>query len=270
VLRGGLTARTLGLMVSCTLLAAGCSSEPASIDALVQETCAGAGIDRAPSTVFAAAEARCRDDRLITWFASTADRDAWTTVAESVAASSGIPFIVLERGRYHVIHVEGVDLPLSSPRAESGTSASPEPSEAGRDAPSLLDPDGEPYFGTVRLRAGFPEDPHTVTLLAGGSVNQAGLPSGCLGNVGARPDVVIEYTAGSLPLNIVATSSADLTLVVRTPEGRVLCDDDTIGLDPAVLISTPSSGRYVVWVGTYGNDFEDATLLISELPVGRR
>jgi hypothetical protein len=264
-------ARSLSLLLATTVLAAACGASVSTIDALVQETCAGAAIDREPTTVFAAAEARCNDGRSITWFATTADRDAWTTVAESVAETSGIPFAVLDRGRYHVIFTEGAELPLV--RGEEGGAAvdgSTPPPGAGDGSSSgtsslELEPDGEPYFGTVRLSAGFPVDPHVVEILAGGSVESAELPTGCVGNVGTRPDVVLEYTAGSFPLAFAATSDDDLTLIIRTPDGRFLCDDDTFGLDPAVLIESPSSGRYAVWVGTYGADFADAELEISEL-----
>jgi hypothetical protein len=262
-------ARPVPLLVACVALVTACSSGVSTIDALVQETCAGAAIDRDPTTVFAAAEARCTDGRAITWFATTADRDAWTTVAESVAERTGTPFVVLDRGRYHVIHTESADLPLGR-GSEGGAASAPDRPAPATDGSSSatalqLEPDGEPYFGTVRLTAGFPDDPHVVDILAGGAVEAAALPAGCVGNMGTRPDVVLVYTAGRFPLSFTATSDDDLTLVIRTPEGRYLCDDDTFGLDPAVLIESPSSGRYAIWVGTYGSDFADAELRISEL-----
>ena len=295
----------------------GCSDEFSSIDALVQETCAGAAIDRDPATVFAAAEAFCTDGRTITWFARTEDRDAWITLAESIAESSGAPFVIVDRGRYHVIHTEDAALPLrgsrDSGRPDEGSAldallarcldgdldacielylTSPSGSDyeqqaldaipddefldaLGRylqtdpatDGPSgsigRLDTDGEPYSGTFTL----PGDrlPLDLLLVAGGSVTD-GLPPGCTGAVGVRPDVVVINRSGPLRVEITATplDGGDLTLMVLTPDGRYLCDDDTRGLDPVVTIDAFVDGAYRIWVGAYDGEYTDSQLIVSE------
>lgn len=303
------------LVAAMAMIAAGCGGEVDSIDALVQETCAGAAIDRDPATVFASAEAYCSDGRTITWFARTEDRDAWITLAESIAAESGVPFVILDRGRYFTVHTEDAALPLrgGSSSGNGGDDAaldalldrclggdldacielyltSPTGSDyeqqaldaitdedlldalgdyftdgggagTGGSTDGRLTPDGAPYSGTFALDG--PGDRIDVGLIAGGSVID-GLPAGCSGAVGTRPDVVVEAGTALPEVEITATPDVmgDLTLMVLTPDGRYLCDDDTRDLDPVVTIAPFVAGEYRVWVGTYDEEFTDASLSI--------
>jgi hypothetical protein len=130
-----------------------------------------------------------------------------------------------------------------------------------------VNPDGEPYYGSVSLVAGFSEDPHSIHVAAGGSNDAASLDSACLGNIGSRPDFNLDYDAGGFPLYISAASDSDLTLVVRQPNGDYICDDDGADepLDPGITWTKPQSGTYNIWVGDYdGDETPDATLHISE------
>lgn len=139
---------------------------------------------------------------------------------------------------------------------------------AGGSGGGRIDPDGETFFGDVALVGGFEPDPYLIELTAGGANDAAQLGSACAGYVGSRPDVRLVFEAGVLPLNIYAYSGGeDLTLVVRDPSGRYLCNDDFDGLDPAVLIGSPTSGTYEIWVGVWAGagEFADAVLAISEL-----
>lgn len=308
-------------LVAVVLMLAGCSSGPSTIDALVQDTCAGAAIDRDPETVFAAAEAFCNDGRTITWFARTEDRDAWITLAESIAARSDSSFVILDRGRYHVVHTEDAALPLrrsesadtasgsgldgllercrasdldacvelyfsspvgsdyerealeaipndqfldafgeyleSGPGSQDGSGSSTPPEGDGL----ALVPGGEPYYGEVVLAD--PAATIVESLVAGGAVDR-GLPSGCTGSVGTRPDFVLDVRTDAAAIELWATAEAgDLTLMVLTPGGRYLCDDDTLGFDPVVTIEQPERGRYRIWVGSYDGEYVDAMLRIS-------
>ncbi len=124
-----------------------------------------------------------------------------------------------------------------------------------------------PTYTTLNLDAGFNPDPTSVSLRAGGSdqVTQ----SGCRGYIhNAAPDVDLNYDAGSLPLVIYTESDADTTLLINTPSGNWICDDDSgRGTDAAIQMSSPESGNYNIWVGNYnGTDTPAATLHISELP----
>ena len=126
----------------------------------------------------------------------------------------------------------------------------------------------EPYAQTLTLRSGFSGDPRVVDVTPGGaSANPLNGP-GCVGYIGYRPDVVVNYSAGSFDLTFSASSETDINLVVRAPDGRYYCDDDSgDGLDPMLTVSNPRSGRYAVWVGVYGEsgEYVDGVFGISEL-----
>jgi hypothetical protein len=124
-----------------------------------------------------------------------------------------------------------------------------------------------PTYTTLNLNAGFNPDPTSVSIRAGGAdrVTQ----SGCRGYIhNAAPDVDLNYTSGSLPLVIYTESDADTTLLINTPSGNWLCDDDSgRGTDAAIHMTSPESGNYNIWVGNYnGTDTPAATLHVSELP----
>lgn len=125
-----------------------------------------------------------------------------------------------------------------------------------------------PNYTTLTLRTGFEPDPQTVNLQSGGNIDASSISSSCRGFIANAPDVRVVYTAGSLPLIISVGSDADTTLVVNAPDGRWYCDDDSgvNGFNPMVRFNNPASGRYEIWVGTYGHSsLERGTLAISEL-----
>lgn len=127
----------------------------------------------------------------------------------------------------------------------------------------------EPAYGTLELAAGFMPDPHQIAIAAGGDIDASSV--GCVGWVAAAPDYRVNWTAGStgLPLIFSAQSNADTVLLVNDAEGNWLCNDDTNGVNPAISITTPASGQYDVWVGTYmRGDLQDSTLSISEMSSG--
>lgn len=120
---------------------------------------------------------------------------------------------------------------------------------------------------SMSLTAGFTPDPFTTVLAAGGFVDASSIDPACWGNIASEPDFVLNYTSGEWPLRVFVNSDADTTLLVRTPTGEVLCNDDADGLNPAVSQTNPTSGRYEIFIGTYdpaaGNP--EATLAISEI-----
>lgn len=123
-----------------------------------------------------------------------------------------------------------------------------------------------PTFGELTLSTGFQPDPTYVNLTAGGSI-YAGANSSCRGYIANAPDVRLYYTAGSLPLIISVDSTTDTTLVVNAPNGSWYCDDDSgEGSNPSLTFSSPLSGRYEIWIGTYSSGgYAAARLAISEL-----
>jgi hypothetical protein len=94
----------------------------------------------------------------------------------------------------------------------------------------------------------------------------------CTGRIEGPPtaEVVVE---GSLPwLRIFAESETDTTLVLRTADGRVFCNDDSFGHHPAIQTALPA-GRHKVWVGSYADmeefEFElTTTRSATEWPTG--
>lgn len=123
----------------------------------------------------------------------------------------------------------------------------------------------EPNYGSVNLRVGFTPDPYTKAILAGGAVPASGAKDGCEGQVSAAPDFQVFYEAGDADLTFLAEADSDTTLLINTPNGRFYCDDDSGGgVNPKVKITNPQSGRYDVWVGTYGEDMVQSTLKVTE------
>lgn len=121
-------------------------------------------------------------------------------------------------------------------------------------------------YGEVTLTAGFTPDPHTVNVTPGGSLEARSVDDSCAGHVASAPDYKLHYTSGAFPLYIYAESGEDTTILVNTPSGDWICDDDSgEGLNPGVGIKSPESGRYDIWVGRYGDGVSgSATLNISE------
>lgn len=125
-------------------------------------------------------------------------------------------------------------------------------------------------YGQTQLRAGFEPDPFTVSVLGGGPVDMSSVNADCNGFVATRASYTLRYTANvaDFPaLYIGATSDADTTIAVRTPNGQWVCNDDSNGLNPLVAIQQPRNGRYQIWVGRYGTADENASaqLFISEV-----
>ena len=112
-----------------------------------------------------------------------------------------------------------------------------------------------PVFGTLNLRAGFSPDPTTRTVAAGGSSQNPVSGEGCAGYLNlSAPDLDLNYTngTGSLPLTISAASASDISMVVYTPDGRWICDDDSgSDLNPSITFESPQSGNYNIWIATY-------------------
>ena len=125
----------------------------------------------------------------------------------------------------------------------------------------------EATYGTINLNAGFTPDPMTYDVKSGGSINASSLGNSCAGYIADAPDFQFTFSPGILALWISVISSVDTTLVINTPNGSWICDDDSGGdLDPSIKFKAPASGVYDVWIGTYSStSIYDATLYISEL-----
>jgi hypothetical protein len=123
-----------------------------------------------------------------------------------------------------------------------------------------------PSFGSVSLNAGFAPDPRTRNVRAGGDI-QVNVNNGrCQGWFANAPDYRVNYRAGGYQLTFYVRASGDTMLLINDPNGNWYCNDDYQGLDPAIVFSSPRSGQYDVWVGTYNRSrVSNATLYITEM-----
>jgi hypothetical protein len=129
------------------------------------------------------------------------------------------------------------------------------------------DPSLKTNFGEVKLQTGYLPDPYSKKLIAGGDIRVT------INNVRMKitrpPDFRLYYEAGTtFPLSFYVRSQVDTTLLIHMPVGGYVADDDSGGnLNPLITLKNPPSGRYDIWVGTFGDKNAEATLYITELKV---
>ncbi len=142
--------------------------------------------------------------------------------------------------------------------------------EPGLSAPTAPKHTLEPIYGSVSLQglnlskgpvAGF--RPFVKNLVAGGSIRTD------LGGVNAyvpnAPSFRVYYRIGDYPLMFHVASSADTTLLIRLPDQTWVANDDGAGgRNPMIYLPNPKSGRYDVFVGTFGPNPAPATLYIRD------
>lgn len=130
-----------------------------------------------------------------------------------------------------------------------------------------LNPAGAPRYGWHVLAPGFKPAPYTQDALSGGDIDvkSLGLGDNCLGFAARDPDFVIELRDAFSRITFLIASAQDTTLIVNTPNGSWSCDDDTNGLNPALVYYNPQPGAYRLWIGSYAEDaFDESALYISE------
>ena len=124
-------------------------------------------------------------------------------------------------------------------------------------AVSALDHRLTPHRGTVSLSEGISPQLSETAVLAGGAVDASYLGGDCVGYASESPDLRLHWSGltESLLFYFVADDDADdPTLIVRTPNGRWLCNDDSpgdvLGLNPGFSLGVTPEGQYDIWVGT--------------------
>ncbi len=96
------------------------------------------------------------------------------------------------------------------------------------------------------------------------------LGGGCTGFATSAPDFSVNYTSGAFPtlrFYFIATDSAkDTTMIINTPGGGWVCNDDSPAtLNPMIDFSSPATGRYDVWIGSFtSGTFNSGTLHVTE------
>lgn len=128
-----------------------------------------------------------------------------------------------------------------------------------------LDINGKPNFGEVKLKSGFLPDPFKKEVVAGGNLKIT--IKNVTGFCTKEPDFRLLFEAGNkeLVLSIYAELKADTVLFINGPDGTWYANDDRDGLNPRIDFRAPKSGRYEIWVATYGPEGAKATLHISEI-----
>lgn len=131
----------------------------------------------------------------------------------------------------------------------------------------------EPRFGSKTLSPGFLPDPYRKELISGGEINVSNLNFGanCSGFIAEKPDYRIHLTEESSFLSVHFSSKLstdDATILINTPSGEWLCDDDAHNetLNPQIKIYSADEGQYDIWVGSYyEGDFIEGILSVSEI-----
>lgn len=122
----------------------------------------------------------------------------------------------------------------------------------------------------VQLAAGGTDSRQVV---AGGGVNLFERAQACgiegHGFVAQGPDFTLYYDAPEANAELVlsVTADCDTLMLVNDLNATWLFNDDTDSLNPGITIPAAASGRYDIWVGTYGQDLCQATInMASVLP----
>ena len=75
----------------------------------------------------------------------------------------------------------------------------------------------------------------------------------CAGYVSAQPTLNLTVPEGLPVLAAYFESTADSTLVIVGPDGRLFCNDDVLAgnLNPGILIPNPPAGNFAIYVGAF-------------------
>lgn len=125
--------------------------------------------------------------------------------------------------------------------------------ERASDQSRALDPYGNSpsRFGVVPLHAGFSPDPRVVGGRASGEVPAESMRRKCRGWISEFPDYLLRADTAFFKLHILVRSRGDLVLLVRKPNGEVLCNDNRSGTKDPMIASDIPIGTTQVWVGVH-------------------
>lgn len=188
-----------------------------------------------------------------------------TTLVACPEGSKGTDFLEY-LGFAAIYFFEGDDLFIDL-MADGGTMQFSPYTDMGSEMPAgsaEFDPNAEPIVATVNI-GGADElwlDPMLISMrsgiLHGESIDTFDLGEGCTGLVPPRPDVVFYWKDYEEidTLRVFFLSMGDPTMLLVTPSGEVICNDDFSQLipDPYIEISDPEEGRYAVFIGSFEDE----------------
>ena len=133
----------------------------------------------------------------------------------------------------------------------TGKEALNEPPEASSKPAETPDPyeHSSSRFGTVPLHAGFSPDPRVVGGAAVGEVAARSIHRKCKGWISEAPDYLLDADTAFFKLHVFGRSRSDVVLVLRKPDGTVLCNDNRKGTKDPMVRSDFPIGTTQVWVG---------------------
>jgi hypothetical protein len=110
----------------------------------------------------------------------------------------------------------------------------------------------------IKLSAGFARQDGVLSGATNGSYSLSSVANfdrdrqPCLGFATSAPSHTVMLTQGFTKLNFQVNSRGkDTTLVIRMPNGQVICGDDTVsGKDASISATNLPAGEYAVWVGS--------------------
>jgi hypothetical protein len=155
------------------------------------------------------------------------------------------------------------------PTAPPTTGPTTEPTTPPSD--TQLDPNLTARYDEIEVDSGFAPDPMELSVVSGGPIDVRYLEGACVGFAEPNPDYEVHYTAGLLSMlrfYFVADAGAgDPTLIINDTTSNWLCSDDSFGgSNPSIEFSSPESGWYDIWIGSYqSGEFIPGTLFITEL-----
>ncbi len=183
---------------------------------------------------------------------------------DTYGANPGVDLRGLPPGRYDIYvgtYSAGQAAPfqlavseLSSSRPLGGGGGiNPNPVPPQPQMPSLGNLD--PTLRAVGRPLNIPPNPYRPVAAMGrtnGVFNAAGVrgEGTCRGWVQAAPSHTMMVRTPQPFLLVAVTSAADSTLIIRRPDGSLVCNDDQYQLNPGIQGAFPA-GVYQVWVGSY-------------------
>lgn len=151
-------------------------------------------------------------------------------------------------------------MPTSARALAAGLLALALPTAAAATCPSYATP-GAPLSYTAETAYVA----QSTAVIAGGTLDLATCPeTQGAGFVIESPDFSLAYDDLGMgrALEIRVSASCDAVLLVNASTGEWLFNDDANATDPALRIENAPSGRYDIWVGTYGMESCDAVLQV--------
>lgn len=146
-------------------------------------------------------------------------------------------------------------------------SRTPTPTLTPTPPPCCLSPEKTPLYATLNLYFGLSPDPRGVNMQSGGAVDVSKyLGDECVGFASVEPSVTMNWKSGSTPfLRIFFFSGGeDTTLIMRSPVGEWICNDDYGGSFDPLIDLAPMVGEYGIWVGSFSwGEFHPGSLVIT-------